>query len=141
MADIAKFDPFGNPFESAFRRMLRPMWRDFETEMAPDIKLDVAETNDAYTVKAELPGVKKEDIDVRVEGNVVSIGAETRREKEVKEGSRTIRSERYYGSLQRAFTLGQDVDAGATSASYADGVLTLNLPKRPGGDRKKIAVK
>lgn len=141
MADLVKFDPFGDSFETALRRMLRPMWRDAEFDMKPDIKVDVAETNDAYTVKAELPGVKKEDIDVRIEGNAVSIGAETKREKEVKEGSKVIRSERYYGSLYRAFTLGQEVDSNAAAANYSDGVLTLTLPKRPGGERKKIAIK
>jgi HSP20 family protein len=118
--------------------MLRPV--RFEQQV-PQIKMDVKENDSAYLVHAEIPGVKKEDIKVDVEGNMVSISAEVKQEKEVKEGERVIRSERYYGNVSRSFSLGQDVDQGAAQAKYADGVLELTLPKKAGTRPNKIVVK
>ena len=93
-------------------------------------------------VRADIPGVKKEDIKVDVNGNVVSISAEVKEEKEQeqKEGARVIRSERYYGSLSRSFSLGQDVDDKAANAKYTDGVLELTLPKKAGSQPGKVVV-
>lgn len=139
MANITRFDPFADSLEDMFRRVFKPM--RWEGEGGPlEIKLDVEEGEAAYTVKAEIPGVKKEDIDVQVEGNRVSIGAEAKREKDVEEKGKLIRSERYYGSLFRSFTLGQDIDRAAASAKYENGVLTLTLPKRPGASSSKLSV-
>lgn len=92
-------------------------------------------------VRADIPGVKKEDIKVNVDGNVVSISAEVKQEKEEKEGERVIRSERYRGEVSRSFSLGQDVDEGAAQAKYADGVLELTLPKKSGPRQNKIVVR
>ena len=138
---IARFDPFGESFEDAFRRMLRPVrWEG--AEGAPvDIKVDVEENDKAYVVKAEVPGVKKEDIDVRIDGNVVTISAESKREKEVKEKGKVIRSERYYGSMLRSFSLGNDVNDAEATAKYTDGVLELTLPKKETAAAKKLTVK
>jgi HSP20 family protein len=137
MAVITRFDPF--TLEDMFRGMLKPM--RWEVEGVPrEIKLDVEESDKAYTVKAEIPGVKKEDINVRIENNVVSIGAEAKREKEVKEQGKVIRSERYYGWLFRSFSLGHDINEAEASAKYADGVLELTLPKKTGAGAKKLAV-
>lgn len=147
MANITRFDPFGeiarlDPFwnmEDMFKDvMLRPVFRGLEAE--PKIKIDVSEEDKAYLVKAEIPGVKKEDIHVSVDGNLVSISAEVKKEKEEKEGKRLIRSERYYGKVYRSFSLGQEVDQAATQAKYADGVLELTLPKKPGGAAKLITI-
>jgi len=146
MANIARFDPFltrldpfGDSFEDVFRRMLRPV--RWEVEGAPaEIKVDVEESDKAYTVKAEIPGVKKEDISVQIDGNVVSISAEAKREKEVKEKGKLIRSERYYGSLMRSFSLGHDVNEAEANAKYADGVLELTLPKKTTVAAKKLTV-
>ena len=137
----ARFDPFGESFEDAFRRMLRPVrWEG--AEGAPvDIKVDVEENDKAYVVKAEVPGVKKEDIDVRIDGNVVTISAESKREKEVKEKGKVIRSERYYGSMLRSFSLGNDVNDAEATAKYTDGVLELTLPKKETAAAKKLTVK
>ncbi|HUW36866.1 MAG TPA: Hsp20 family protein [Rhodocyclaceae bacterium] len=118
--------------------MLRPVLRGVEAE--PQIKIEVSEEDKAYLVKAEIPGVKKEDIHVSVEGNQISISAEVKKEKEEKEGKRVIRSERYYGKVYRSFSLGQEVDQGGAQAKYADGVLELTLPKKPGTTATKIAV-
>ena len=111
----------------------------FEQQM-PQIKMDVKENNGAYVVHAEIPGVKKEDIKVDVEGNMVSISAEVNQEKEVKEGERVLRSERYFGKVYRAFALGSDVDEAATEARYADGILELKLPKKTSARVKRIAI-
>ena len=94
------------------------------------INLDVREDDKAYTVHADLPGVKKEDIDVQVERNVVIISAESRHVREEKEGEKLIRSERYVGRVSRSFTLGVEVDDTAATAKFENGVLELVLPKK-----------
>ena len=139
MANIARFDPFADPFDDLVRRVFKPV--RWEVDAQPlQIKVDVEENDKAYTVKAEIPGVKKEDINVQIEGNQVSITAESKQEKDVKENGKVIRSERYYGSLYRSFSLGQDVDQGASSAKYADGILNLTLPKKATAATKKLTV-
>lgn len=136
-SDIARFEPL-NGIEDWFRDFqLRPSLRDWNVE--PRIKIDVSETDVAYTVKAEIPGVKKEDIKVDVEGGVVSITAELKHESEVKTG-KLLRTERTYGEQRRSFTLAQDIDDAKVVASYADGVLTLSLPKKSGKASKHIPI-
>jgi len=107
---------------------------------APDIKLDVKEQDKAYVVHAEMPGIKKEDIHVSIDGPVVSISAERKEEKEVKEGERVLRSERYFGKVSRSFNLGQDVDDAAAKAKFADGVLELTLPKKAIAQTKRLLI-
>ena len=136
-SDIARFEPL-NGIEDWFRDFqLRPSLRDWNVE--PRIKIDVSETDVAYTVKAEIPGVKKEDIKVDVEGGVVSITAVLKHESEVKTG-KLLRTERTYGEQRRSFTLAQDIDDAKVVASYADGVLTLSLPKKSGKASKHIPI-
>jgi HSP20 family protein len=136
-AEIARFEPF-NGIEDWFRDFnLRPALRDWKVE--PRIKLDVSETETDYLVNAEIPGVKKEDIKVDVEGNVVSIRTELKRESEEKQGKQ-LRTERYYGAQQRSFTLAHDIDDEKVSAKYAEGVLVLTLPKKAGKSGKQITV-
>ena len=136
-SDIARFEPL-NGIEDWFRDFqLRPSLRDWNVE--PRIKIDVSETDVAYTVKAEIPGVKKEDIKVDVEGGVVSITAELKHESEVETG-KLLRTERTYGEQRRSFTLAQDIDDAKVVASYADGVLTLSLPKKSGKASKHIPI-
>jgi HSP20 family protein len=140
LSDLVSFVPFGN-FEDFFRvPRMRSLVRDLPAE--PGIKMDVAEDDKAYHVKAEVPGVKKEDIHVSVEGNQVSITAEVKKEKEEKKGETVLRSERYYGMQSRSFTLMHDVDQDKAEAKYQDGVLDLTLPKKVnGGAVKQLAVK
>jgi HSP20 family protein len=105
------------------------------------MRIDVTENDQAYTVKADIPGVKKEDINVRVEGNMVQIDAQTATEREQRgDGDKVLRSERYYGSISRSFSLGQDVDSSKVQAKYADGVLSLELPKAAPADSRRIAI-
>jgi HSP20 family protein len=141
MSNLRLLDPvFGDNFESALRRFFSPT--AFESEL-PQMKMriDVTENDQAYTVKADIPGVKKEDINVRVDGNVVQIDAQTKSEKETKgNGDKVLRSERHYGSISRTFSLGQDIDEGKVQAKYVDGVLTLELPKKAPADARKITV-
>ena len=140
MANITRFDPFSEPFEDIFRRMFRPVRWEGEAA-APEIKVDVEENDNAYIVKAEIPGVNKEDIEVQIDGNVVSISAESKREKKVEEKGKVIRSERYYGSMLRSFSLGYDVDQAEATAKYTDGILELTLPKKTTAAAKKVTVK
>jgi HSP20 family protein len=141
MNNLRLLDPaFGDNLESAFRRLFPASL--FEAD-APQLKMriDVTENDKAYSVKADMPGVKKEDISVRVEGNTVQIDAQTASEKEMRgNGDKVLRSERYYGSVSRSFSLGQDVDAARVQAKYADGVLSLELPKAAPVDGRRIAI-
>jgi HSP20 family protein len=137
MANLTRYDPFGDLDDMFKGLMLRPV--RFEQQV-PQIKIDVKENDGAYVIRADIPGVKKEDIKVDVDGNVISISAEVKEEKEQKEGGRVIRSERYYGSMSRSFSLGQDVDEKTAKAKYTDGVLELTLPKKPGATPGKIVV-
>lgn len=134
MANISRVDPF----EDVFRGFFRPV----RIEGAPDvqIKVDVKEDKQTYTVHADIPGAKKEDIHVSLDGNQVSINAEVKQEKEVKEGEKVIRSERFYGKVERSFGLENEVDESGASAKYADGVLELKLPKKLVQSSKRIKV-
>ena len=107
---------------------------------APQMRVDVKETAQGYEVHAELPGMKKEDIHVHIDGPVVSISAERKQEKEVKEGDRVLRSERYFGQVSRSFQLAQDVDEAHALAKFNDGVLELTLPKKAAGTSKRLTI-
>ncbi|HEU0186893.1 MAG TPA: Hsp20/alpha crystallin family protein [Gallionellaceae bacterium] len=139
MADITRFKPVDDVFDDMFRGFfMRPVRFEGQPEMS--IKMDVKEDDKSYTVHAEIPGVKKEDIHVTIEGNLVSISAEVKNLKEEKKDDKVLRSERYYGKVSRSFTLDQDVDQGAAQAKYTDGVLELVLPKRAGGKSTKLNI-
>lgn len=142
MANITRYDPFDvafEPFDDLFKGFFRPVRFEGQPQQM-QIKMDVKENDKAYTVHAEIPGVKKEDIHVTIEGNQVSISAEVRKEKEEKEGEKVLRSERYYGKVYRSFTLGQNVDDAAATAKYSEGVLDLTLPKKATTSAKKLAI-
>ncbi len=138
LQEVERFDPFREIEPSFWPASLRRIFRDLPAE--PAIRLDVTEDDKAYKVKAELPGVKKEDIDVEVEGNQVSIAAEVKRESEAHEGEKVIRRERYLGRQYRSFTLARDIDRAKVEASFADGVLELTLPKNGGTPARKVAI-
>jgi HSP20 family protein len=103
------------------------------------IRVDVTETDQAYEVKADMPGLKKEDIKIAIEGNVVSISATTQGEQEQTRGG-LVYSERYSGTQYRSFSLPQEVDDAKTEAKYEDGVLRLTLPKKAGTTKKQITI-
>ena len=141
MSNLRVLDPmFGDTFESAMRRFFAPMQIDTEAA-ALKMRIDVTENDGAYTVKADIPGVKKEDISVRVDGNMVQIDAQAKSEKEEKgNGDKVLRSERHYGAISRAFSLGSEIDEAKVEAKYADGVLNLTLPKKAAAAAKKITI-
>ena len=146
MANIARFNPFGelarfdpfHEFDDMFR-VPRSLLRRMPEE--PQIRMDVSEDEKAYHVKAEIPGVRKEDVKVSIDGDQVSIGAEVRKEKEEKKGETIIRSERYYGNQFRGFTVAQQIDSTKAEARYENGILELTLPKKEPNSAKQIAVK
>lgn len=140
MANITRFNPF-NEFDDVFKGLfVRPMVLGTDLPAQMSIKLDVTRTDDTYTVKAEMPGVSKDDIQVSVDGALVTISGEVKKEKEEKKGKEVIHSERYYGKVSRSFTLPQDVDEAKVVAKYADGVLDLALPLKAKSKGRQIAV-
>src|SRR5690606_13533474 len=102
--------------------------------------LDVKEDEKAYTVRADIPGVKKEDIQVDVDGNAITLRAETKQEKEEKKGEKVLYSERRYGMMSRSFTLPTEVETDGAKAEYKDGVLNLTLPRKADGSGRRITV-
>ena len=104
------------------------------------IKVDVKETPAAYTVDAELPGVAKDDIQVTIEDDVVTLRAEVKQIDEQRDGQRVLRSERYYGAVSRAFQLPQRVDKDASKARFENGVLRLTLPKKAAVSGQRLAI-
>lgn len=139
MENITRYDPFDEMFGDLLKGFfVRPV--SFEGPSQLQMKVDVAEDDNAYTVQAEVPGVKKEDIKVSINGNQVSISAEVKKEHEVKDGAKVLRSERYHGKFSRSFALAGDVDETAAQAKYSDGVLQLVLPKKAAVSAKKLYI-
>lgn len=139
MGTLKPFRLFETELPGVFKGVLPPMWMDAEAA-PPTIRIDVEETGDRYLVKADMPGVAREDIHVDVDGNMVSIAAEVRREKKDEKEGKVLRTERYLGTMSRAFTLPVDVDVEKVEAKYADGVLNLMLPKHVGAQAHRVAI-
>lgn len=146
MAAITRFNPFRMParfaspalFDDFFRDSeMTPFWR--EPAVVPEMRVDITEDDKAFRIKAEIPGMDKDDIDVSVEGNQISISAELKRESEKKDEKELV-VERSWGRAYRAFTLPGEVDGNRTEARYDKGVLMLTLPKKENGTARKIAV-
>jgi HSP20 family protein len=116
MANITRFNTLDNAVDELMRGFfVRPM--NYEAPAVPaQVRVDVTENDKSYVVRAEIPGVKKEDINVAIDGNQVEISAEVKKEKDARDGEKVLRTERYYGKVYRAFTLGQDIDDAATQA-------------------------
>ena len=144
MASIQRFDPFNELVDDLFKGFLvRPLAYEGRGDggaLLPRAKVDVAEKNGAYVVTAELPGVRKEDIHVSIDGAQVTLEAEVKREKEATKDERVLHSERVYGKVSRSFTLPQEVDEAKAEAKFRDGVLELTLPKKAAAQRKQISI-
>ena len=137
LRQMTRFDPLSD-FDDLFRGLTtRPISREFEKAM--EMRLDVIEDDKVYRIKIDMPGVKKDDIDVSVEGNQVTINAEIKREK-TEENQRELYSERYSGKAYRSFSLPFEVDSTKSEAKYDGGVLMLTLPKKSGSVSKHLAV-
>jgi len=137
MSSLTRYDPLDDFFRGFF---VRPVGYGGDNSELPAIKIDVKAQDNGYLVHAELPGVQKEDIHVDIDGSVVSISAERKQEKEVKEGERILRTERYFGKVARSFDLGTEIDEGAAAAKYTDGVLELSLPKKAASPNKRLQI-
>jgi HSP20 family protein len=148
MAKVSGFDPridyMSELVDDLFKGVLvRPRGCEGRGDggvQLPRATVDVGEKNGAYVVSAELPGVKKDDIHVNIDGAQVSIEAEVKREKEASQDERVLHSERVYGKVVRSFTLPQEVDEGKVEAKFRDGVLELTLPKKAAAQRKQISI-
>ena len=139
MAGLTRYTPFDGAFDGLFRSILAHP-APFDAEPALKVRMDVAEDEAAYTVHAEIPGVKKEDINVTIDGNQVAITAEVKQSRQEKQGERVLRSERYQGKVYRAFSLAQEVDEATSEAKYTDGVLELRLPKKSVAPARKLSI-
>ena len=142
MANVTRFDPFNELVDDLFKGFLvRPLaYENGRGETLPRMKVDVAEKNGAYLVSAELPGVKKEDIQITIDGAQVTLAAEVKREKEASQDERVLHTERVYGKTTRSFTLPQELDEAKAEAKFRDGVLELTLPKKAAAQRKQISI-
>ncbi len=144
--NIVRNDPFRDLQRGDPLRSISDMLRDFSL-MSPlrqrdggnGMLIDVSENEQAYTVKAEVPGVSRDDIKVTIDGNVVTISAEVKGEQD-NSGDKMVYSERFWGQQYRSFSLPQEVDDGAAQAKYNDGVLELTLPKRAGGGAHQLTI-
>lgn len=139
MVNVLRREALDDQFDNLVRNIFRPVAVTTRDVVAP-IRMDVSEKENAYIVHADMPGLKKEDIKIEIDGNEVSISAETKNEKDLKDGDRVLRSERYYGKVSRSFSLEQEVDEAAASAKYENGVLELALPKKAVVKAKLVSV-
>lgn len=146
MANLQRYsDPFGNVVDELFRGFfVKPVGYESAAAASGEpvrrVRIDVTEQNGEYKVFAELPGVKKEDIRIEVEGDQVSVSAETRQERDVQNGERVLHSERYVGKVARSFRLGAEIDESRAQAKFTDGVLELTLPKKAAAAGKQITI-
>ncbi len=142
MANVTRFDPFNDLVDDFFKGFLvRPVaYENGRGEALPRMKVDVAEKNGAYLVTAELPGVKKEDIQITIDGAQVTLAAEVRRENAAAQDERVLHTERVYGKVSRSFTLPQELDEAKAEAKFRDGVLELTLPKKAAAQRKQVTI-
>jgi HSP20 family protein len=141
MLNITRFNPLDEAFDNLFRGV--PMWIPAPERRAAQpaqFRMDVTENDREYQVLAELPGVKKEEISITINGNEVSVSAEVKQEKVIKNGDTVLCAERSYGTIKRAFSLGQEVDEALAQAKYNEGVLELTLPKKTAAAAKRLAV-
>ena len=139
MVNLARVNVVDNTLDEMLRGFfVRPM--NVEATAPVQLRIDVSETDSGYTVLAEIPGVKKDDIQVAVDGNQIEISAEVRNGRALQDGEKVLRAERYCGKVHRAFALAHDIDDAATEARYVDGVLELKLPKKTSARLKRISI-
>ncbi len=127
MRDLMRWDPFGQMIPYAAEELWSP-------------QVEVRETDDAFLFKADLPGVKQEDVNIELLGNRLQISGKRDQEREEKEGDRIYAYERSFGSFSRAFTLPDNVDTEHIRCELKEGVLSLAIPKKPGEQPRKIQI-
>ncbi len=142
MNQVTTIDPFADVFPGVFRGFVQPGRRfgDSVTQTQPlKIRMDVTETETAYVVHAEMPGVTKENIDVKIDGAQVSVSAKLEARTKT-EGETVLREERYSGEMSRVFTLASEIDEDAANARFENGVLELTLPKKVAAAARRLAI-
>jgi len=150
MANISRagsrVDPFTDLVDDLFNGFLvHPLAAERDRApqqggLAPRMRVDISENDAAYQVRAELPGVKKEDIQVTVDATRLSLAAEIKREVDAAADERLLHAEREFGRATRSFALPQEVDDAQVQAHFRDGVLELTLPKKVAAARKQITI-
>ncbi len=138
MNPLTRVERLDDIFPEMIRRIARPLW--LAQEATNGISLDLWERDKDFQVRAEIPGAKKEDIHVKVDGNFVSINAELKGDKADVAGARMLISETHAGNISRGFSLPQDVDSKGVVAKLEDGILHITLPKREGGGSRAITI-
>lgn len=139
MNALTRMERMDNLFPEMMRRWARPLQMLDDVDVPSDIRVDISENDKEYLVSAEIPGAKKEEIRVSIDGNYISIAADIKKELEEKHG-RTLTKETYHGSVSRGFTLGSEVDDKTAIAKLEDGVLRLTLPKRKGSSSRVLKI-
>ncbi len=139
MTNVSLYDPLSTRLSKIFNHLFwhPTLFNQQEDTQSFPFKLDVCEDDKNYFVRADLPGVAKEDIRVDVDDNQVYIYAEVKKSQEEKVEKNVICSERYEGKVFRSFTLDRNIDESRAEAKYVDGVLTLTLPKKSDGKNSK----
>jgi len=140
MPHLIRYEPLVNPLDGLINDFFRAGYAPARLDEPAPIRFDVRETGEAYTVAAELPGVTKGDIQVEIEGNEVTISAESKRESGQADGDKWLRTERYFGKVARRFALPQEVDEAKAVARFENGVLELSLPKKAAAAGRKLTV-
>jgi HSP20 family protein len=141
MATLTRFDDaFDDLLRGFFVRPVSFEGSQGQSTGPAQFRVEVSENEQAYVIRAEIPGVKKEDINIGIDADQVAISAEVKNEKDAREGERVLRTERYYGKVYRAFALGQPVDENGAAAKYQDGILELTLPKKAATQAKRIEI-
>lgn len=130
------FDDFFKDMRPGF--FVRPLHGD-PLPSPSQIRIDVKESDGAYTVEAEIPGVKKDEIQVSIDDNLVTVSAEVR-QTDSQSDEKSLRSERYYGTVSRSIQLAAGIDESKAKARYDNGVLTLTLPKKQAGSSRQLKV-
>jgi HSP20 family protein len=141
MSTLIRYEPLVGQLDGLFNDFFRPAYATAQRDEPAPIRFDVRETAEAYVVSAELPGVKKEDISVEIEGSEVTLSAESRRETNAgQNGEKWLRTERYFGKAARRFALPQEVDEAKAVAKYDNGLLELTLPKKTAVTGRKLSI-
>jgi HSP20 family protein len=136
-ANLSSRDPFFRLFDTFFNQDLQGSEEVSNRSWMPPV--DIQETEEAYRLTAELPGLKRDDINITLENNVLRLSGERKFEKDVKKESYQ-RIERSYGAFSRSFTLPQLVSSEKVQAAFQDGVLTITVPKAEQARPRKIAI-
>lgn len=140
MVNITRVDPFGDVFDHLLKRVFVRSLVQEPGDGAHPMRIDVVEQEGAYKIFAELPGVRKNDIQVAVEGNQISVSAEAQAAHDANDGERVLHSERYFGKFARTIRLGEEIDEEKASAKYAEGILELVLPKKAAVSNRRITI-